>query len=389
MEEVVSIVLPVYNSEKYLEETIKSILNQSYENFELLIIDDKSTDLSFEIANGFEEKDNRVKFIRLQENGGAAFARNTGMNWAKGKIIVFIDSDDVMLPNRLKKTVEVFDSRPGIDIVFSNSILIDGEGEELGRDYYFPPYLINDNILLHELKRNYLLGTTLSIRDSIAKEYSFDIDLRTAEDYDFFLKLLYDGHKYYYVKESLIKYRVHSANKSSIKANSINATKYILNKYNFEDLYDKLKEKGCKDRDIYNSFAVVSIIKEDYSTAKEYIDKALVTGNDFKEDVFESLFYGGVIYYKLNLLSDSFKYFNEALLINKDEPTILNNLGVIYYQKGEINTARQFLEKSLQVKPGYIDAQTNLESLKSEENPDRITEKILRKKLVHTGNYKL
>ena len=99
-----SVILPVYNSEKYLGKTIKSVLKQNLSDFELIIIDDKSTDSSLEIASSYQEKDNRIRLITKSTNKGVASARNSGLKIARGEYILFLDSDDV-LPD---KTLSVY-----------------------------------------------------------------------------------------------------------------------------------------------------------------------------------------------------------------------------------------------------------------------------------------
>ena len=102
----ISIIIPVYNTEKYLSECINSILNQTYENFELLLIDDGSTDESLKICNDFKEKDGRVKVFH-HENHGVSYTRNRGITLSKGDYIAFIDADDYILPQYLEKLLEV------------------------------------------------------------------------------------------------------------------------------------------------------------------------------------------------------------------------------------------------------------------------------------------
>lgn len=101
MSELVSIITPVYNSEKYLKSAYDSLINQSYQNFEWIIIDDCSTDMSFKLALSFAKTDKRIKVIKTKINSGAAVARNCGIKIASGKYIAFLDSDDIWKPNKL------------------------------------------------------------------------------------------------------------------------------------------------------------------------------------------------------------------------------------------------------------------------------------------------
>ena len=114
---LVSVVMPVFNREKFLAEAIESILSQTVTDFELIIVDDGSTDGSAEIIRAYAERDSRIRFIQLSENTGNASARNAGIAVACGDYIAGMDSDDISLPERLQQQVEFLESHPEIDAV--------------------------------------------------------------------------------------------------------------------------------------------------------------------------------------------------------------------------------------------------------------------------------
>lgn len=126
---LVTVIIPVYQVEKYIANTVRSVLAQTYANFELLIIDDGSTDRSREICQQFT--DSRIKIIR-QENQGVAAARNTGIAHAQGDYIAFLDGDDLWLPHKLEKHVAHLDSSPKLGVSFSRSAFIDEADNPLG-----------------------------------------------------------------------------------------------------------------------------------------------------------------------------------------------------------------------------------------------------------------
>ena len=121
----VSVVMPVYNGERYLAEAIASILGQTYADFEFIIVDDGSTDGSAEIICEFVERDSRIQFIRLDRNMGHATARNNGISVASGKYVANMDCDDVCLPDRLRRQVNFLESNPNIDVLGSNLMVVD------------------------------------------------------------------------------------------------------------------------------------------------------------------------------------------------------------------------------------------------------------------------
>lgn len=105
MEPLVSIITPVYNAQDYLEETILSVLNQTYYNWELLLIDDCSIDNSYKIIEKYLKKDRRIKYLKNDKNSGPAITRNKGIEEAKGEYIAFLDSDDLWYENKLEKQI--------------------------------------------------------------------------------------------------------------------------------------------------------------------------------------------------------------------------------------------------------------------------------------------
>ena len=98
---LVSIVVPVYNAARFMDDTIQTVLNQTYQNWELLLVDDCSSDDSIQIIKKYLKKDKRIKLFKLSENSGAAIARNTGIDKAKGRYLAFLDADDLWVKNKL------------------------------------------------------------------------------------------------------------------------------------------------------------------------------------------------------------------------------------------------------------------------------------------------
>ena len=125
----VSVIIPVYGVEKYIAATVQSVLDQTYQEFELLIVDDGSPDRSVEICQQFS--DSRIKIIR-QENRGVCAARNVGIRHSQGEYLAFLDGDDLWLPEKLEKHVEHLEASPAVGISFSRSAFIDEAGRSLG-----------------------------------------------------------------------------------------------------------------------------------------------------------------------------------------------------------------------------------------------------------------
>ena len=119
MKELVSIITPTYNSAKFIEETIQSVQSQTYSNWEMIIVDDGSTDTTVKIIEGIIKQDDRIQFHKLENNSGPAVARNTAIGKAKGEYLTFIDADDIWFPNFIKNSIDVI-KQTNIPFVFSS-----------------------------------------------------------------------------------------------------------------------------------------------------------------------------------------------------------------------------------------------------------------------------
>ena len=153
MNKLISIIMPVYNAEKYLNRSIESIMNQTYNNIEIILVNDGSTDNSLEICTNYQEKDNRIKLIN-QENKGVSFARNKGIDESTGDYIMFIDSDDYIEKNMIEDMVEKI-IEDDIDLIISgikmsyikNGQVIQEEKYQLKDKMYTIEEMLNDILI--------------------------------------------------------------------------------------------------------------------------------------------------------------------------------------------------------------------------------------------------
>ena len=133
----ISVIMPVYNGEKFLKEAIESILNQTFQNFELIIINDGSKDSSLDIIKKYENSDNRIKVIN-QENAGVSVSRNNGIKNSIGEYVAFIDCDDLWLPKKLETQLESFNKDEDLKICGTWGIIIDANNNDI-RKLNYPP----------------------------------------------------------------------------------------------------------------------------------------------------------------------------------------------------------------------------------------------------------
>lgn len=207
---LISIITPIFNGEKYILETIHSVLNQTYTNWEMIIVDNKSTDNSIEVIKTV--CDDRIKIIYLEYNsGGPARPRNIGLTNAKGEYIAFLDADDVWLPNKLEKQVELLERESLIDIVHSLAYTIDTRSKKIGifnnqKTFNKLKYIMNPmNILLIS---NYININTVLMRNNSDVKFREDKFLVALEDWVFWIDNKFSGKKEYLINEYLINYRV-------------------------------------------------------------------------------------------------------------------------------------------------------------------------------------
>jgi len=220
LEHTVSIITPVYNSEKFLRQAINSVVNQTYKNWELLLIDDCSTDKSLTIINEFTKNNHRIRLIQNKVNEGAAVSRNKGILEAKGHYIAFLDSDDLWKPKKLKIQLKRMQEQ-NCDVSFSSYELIDEHGHKLNKKVCALPILSYNKLL----KSNYI-GNLTGVYNAKTLGKITSPNLRKRQDWLIWLNALKVSNKPAYgIEESLAYYRV--------REGSMSSNKYNLLKYNF------------------------------------------------------------------------------------------------------------------------------------------------------------
>ena len=225
----VSVILPTYNRADLLDRAISSVLVQTYRNFELIVVDDASTDYTERVVKEFG--DSRVRYIRQDINKGAGAARNRGIKVARGEFIAFQDSDDEWLPEKLQIQVGVLKNSPTeVGVFYSDMERVVGEEMTL---WPTPVVMLEDGIVYGEaLKRLLGIGiqTSLIRRECFSKVGMFDESLKRLQDFELFIRLS----KYYYffhINKALVRYYNTEVSISSDCEALFNASEYILQKY--------------------------------------------------------------------------------------------------------------------------------------------------------------
>jgi len=382
----VSVVSPVYNLESYVGEMIESFLVQDYPNKELILVNDGSSDESGRICVDYAAKyPESIVYYDLGENCGAGNAFNAGVEKAECDYIAFMCADDIFYPERLSKQVAALEE--GGDVLLSNYVTIDSDGEVTGRSLQFPDGLDNNNILNHDLRRACTYSGCSMMR--MGDHVYFDAGLKCALDYDMFLRMIVEGLEFKILDIPAIYYRMHETNISSDYSCARQMNIKVLDKYSFEELYEKLISRGTPEKDIYITFGIISIIKFDYDTALTYLNKAYPLESSNAHALLENEFYLANANYFKGEFERADQYMVRVLEYTQLDPSVMNNIGVIKSRLDDGAAAESYLRKACKLMPGYMDAANNLEELKSGRTPQHYTEKLLRKNLVHVGNAKL
>ncbi len=214
IEGLVSVIIPVYNSEKYVKETIESVLKQTYQNFEIIIVDDCSTDNSCQIIENID--DQRIQLIQLDKNSGVAVARNIAIENAKGQYIAFLDSDDVWISNKLDTQIDLLKGNQQTPMAYTRITMIDANGKVIKDNCK-----IKKNISYSFLQKNTMIATSsVVINRSVVKEIEMP-NRKSAEDYSLWLSILKRYGNALGIDESLTLYRRHSSSISSSKLKEV------------------------------------------------------------------------------------------------------------------------------------------------------------------------
>lgn len=244
---LISVITPSYNSARFLEETIKSVIAQSYMNWEMIIVDDCSTDNSLDIIKVFSKKDDRIHYLQLSENSGAAVARNTAIRESNGRFIAFLDSDDQWFPEKLEEQYE-FMQKYNLAFSYTSYINMDENG------------VVNDTVVKVPAEVNYkqLLRQNVigCLTVMLNKEMIGDIEMvniRTRQDYVLWLELCKRGFRAVGLQKPLSKYREVN--------NSVSSNKWKMAKQNWEVYREIEKLNLVKSIYYFIQYVILKLIK--------------------------------------------------------------------------------------------------------------------------------
>ncbi len=220
-EPLVSIITPAFNAERYIVETINSVINQTYKNWELIIVDDKSSDQTVAIIKKIAKKDNRIKLIEHLHNSGPAIARNTALSFSKGDYIAFLDSDDLWLKNKLENQIKIMLENKYC-FTYTSYKRISFDGSVIGHQIVIP-----DSLSYHKLLKNTAIATSTVI---INKNIIGDFTMKNTyyDDFACWLEILKKGCSAIGINQDLVRYRVVN---NSVSRDKLHSAKMVWRAY--------------------------------------------------------------------------------------------------------------------------------------------------------------
>lgn len=243
----ISVVMPAYNAEKFLSESIDSILFQDFPHFEFIIINDNSTDQSNQIIKLYSKKDNRIKQINNSKHLGVTASLNLGLKIASAKYIARMDADDISLKSRFRIQLDYLEKNKNIFLIGTNSKVISEQGKDLySTNQLIDPHSVRENLY----KNNCITHPSIMFRN---EKFFYREKFSCTQDYDFYLCLLSSKKNLSNIKDLLIKYRTNTESVSYRKKD----LQLLLNQY-ARIFY---RERIINGNDSYDSFDIKNLRK--------------------------------------------------------------------------------------------------------------------------------
>jgi len=368
----VSVVIPLYNQAQYFTEAVESALGQTYRDFEIIVVDDGSTDDSAVVAQQYSDS---VRYIR-QANQGLAGARNTGIRAARADLVALLDSDDVWLPTYLERIMGLVAQYRQAVVYYCRAQCMDAEGRDLFQ-LLGGPVVPPDTIYQTLLRANFLIPSTVTMRRSVVVTADlFDVAFRRLQDWELWIRLLKQGHRFVGLEDVLVRYRIHGSSLSVDPTGGQRAAMALAAK-NFgpDDGHwqDWSSDKRRAYGGVYRYHLLTSVQRqEDWDAGALNLRQALRADPSLAVDL--NLFYDLALGsqppgyrgtpYQVNLdenanhisslLSDVFGSSAASELESVRRQTYGTAhyaLGLVAYNTGQISPSRRFLLKALYYRP--------------------------------------
>jgi glycosyltransferase involved in cell wall biosynthesis len=321
----VSVLMAVFNGEKYLKQAIDSILNQTFTNFELVILNDGSTDSSIQIINSYE--DNRIKLFHNETNKGLIYTRNKLLNLANHNIVAIMDCDDVSFLNRFEKQLEFLNNNPDIILCGTQGEIIDANCNLVGIKIL--PEIDSKLINIQMLFKNQFIHSSVMYYKIIAQELGGYSSVDGCEDYGLFSKMSL-RYKLGNINDVLIYYRDHSLGISKTDVNSISTGEQQIIEFLFERF--KLVNK-------HKQLPFLVLKDQFYSTDSKLINSYFITLYEVNK---ANEFYNNKYFWKI--VSEYWYIFSKT---NKSKKMAISLL--VFAIKNSLNLSNKIIRKSVEI----------------------------------------
>jgi len=269
---LVSVIMPAYNAVKTIGESIDSVLGQTYTNWELIVIDDASTDETISIITIYQSKDDRIKLMALSKNGWMANARNHGIATARGEYLAFLDSDDIWMKDKLSEQVNFHIQHPEIIISHTDFDMfsINGIKKRPFKNIIGLKYRKDGNMIPTLYCKNSIGTLTIMVkRDAVLAANCFDIDMRGPEDQDLWIRLAENGGLFGYIDKKLALYRLSEGSVAHNIGRYKRAFKKLLEKHKASAMQYNVYNLALSN--YYRYFGLFYSSKKQYRLAMMYL----------------------------------------------------------------------------------------------------------------------
>jgi len=206
----VSVILPTYNRAHMITEAIDSVLSQTFEDFELIVVDNYSTDNTESVVKSY--RDNRIRYFKHRNHGLVSVSRNYGIEKSSGEYIAFLDDDDLWLPEKLEKQLKILDSNKELGLVYSDYYFIESNGNLIGETCFRSLKPFRGNVFNELMVGNFIPQLTVLVRREVLDMVGgFNLRYKIAQDYDLWLRIA-EQYPLDFTEEPLAKYRTHGGN---------------------------------------------------------------------------------------------------------------------------------------------------------------------------------
>ncbi|SMP67506.1 glycosyltransferase family 2 protein [Anoxynatronum buryatiense] len=374
MKPLVSVVIPVYNGEKYVAKAIKSVLNQTYTHLELIIIDDGSQDRTSDIVSSI--KDKRIKYY-YQKNGGEASARNLGLRMSNSELIAFLDADDLYRQDKLERQVQALRENADCGFTYCSVDIIDADDHKCYSIDADVDFKHRQDMLAYLLYRQFMPATASMMikRECLNEDVYYSEQYTHAVDYFFSIRLLMNT-KGCYQEDRLYQYRRHGENLTNNHMKQKLCENSIVRELGVERIAEIVNESFFDKQE-----KVLLLSKIYYKVGLTELSRNHLSNIHRDKWDFEFHFHAGVCAYSDGEYEEAAQYFKVALLIDAQKPEAFNNLGCCKMKLGMVNEATERFKMAYDLNKDYIDPQQNLVSVSLNGQEMRLTERVLRKSL--------